>query len=780
MSTRPLGVALAFCAASCGARDSGVRASTEPLPRAATPSEPARSAAPDEPPSLEWRGATDLDWLFWRGPHQNGVSDDPCPPSQIDPARPLWSVPIFGRGTPVVADGLVYAMGYEGEGATCVELLACLDARDGTVLWEELFPDFLSDVVYSRYSISSPTIDPETGNVYIQTSPGRVIGYTRDGKKLWEHSMMEEYGKLTFPNGRTGAPLVVGDRVIVHVVNANWGPLAPARDRFFAFDKRTGECLWGNSTPVETPIDNSFSMPIVERRGGKQVLYAETGCGHVVCLDVATGDPLWRFRMATGAANSSPVFNGDLLIAVHGGENLDTSTQGRMLALKLPANPAAGPKGVSELEPAAEAWRVDLEAFSSSPVLAGGRVYLTNEDGELACVNATSGALLWKHKLASDQVHASPLFAEGKLYVPMNNGSFYILAPKDEGPEILDQDQLEGNCLGQPALAAGRLFVHTTSKLYCFGSNAKLRSKPLAENEAAPPVGPAARLQIVPADFQIQAGKRFSLRARTLDANGNLVADPAPGVTFTTTLPAKEENPGHWTIARDSRGAAGAIQAVAGELKAEARVRIVPALPYRDDFEGVKLDQPKADAPSEQLFGFPPPFWLSGRMKWDVRVKDGNQVLGRTLDNMLFQRTQSLFGDPNDSNYTVKADVMVDGNRRGMASVGLINQRYLVWLKGNYQELEVSSNFESLKVATPFAFKAGAWYTLKTLVDVLPNGAAIVRAKCWPKGESEPAAWTIEVPHAHAHKNGAAGAYGFTLENRFKAYIDNLEVTPNE
>jgi len=425
-------------------------------------------------------------------------------------------------------------------------------------------------------------------------------------------------------------------------------------------------------------------------------------------------------------------------------------------------------------------WRAELEAFSSSPVLAKGRVYMTNEDGELACVNAESGALLWKHKLASDQVHASPLFAADKLYVPMNNGSFYILQPEDAGPKVLDQDQLEGNCLGQPALANGRLYVHTTSKLYCFGTNAHYPDKPVAKASAPAAAGAPVRLQLVPGDFEIQAGKAFALRARTLDANGHVVADPAPDVSFTTELPVKQDSPGHWSIAKDARGATNVLKAELAGMKAEARVRIVPALPYREDFEGAKLDQPKADAPPEQLFGFPPPFWLSGRMKWDVRVKDGNKVLGRTLDNPLFQRTQSLLGDPADSNYTVQGDVMVEGNRRGMASIGLINQRYLVWLKGNYQELEVSSNFESLKVSTPFPIKVGAWYTLKTRVDLQPDGSAMVRAKCWPKGESEPAAWTIEVPHVHAHKNGAAGVYGFTLENRFKAYVDNLSVTPNE
>jgi outer membrane protein assembly factor BamB len=774
------GLVLLLVASACGSPEGG-SASAGSASHQAAPARPASASARDETPSFAWRGATASDWLAWRGPHQDGASDDPNAPSAIDPAQPLWSVPISGRGTPVIADGLVYAMGYQGEDATCVEMLVCLDERTGEILWQDLYPDFLSDVVYSRYSISSPTIDPETGNVYVQTSPGRVIAYTRGGKKLWEHSMMEEYGKLTFPNGRTGAPLVVGDKLIVHVITSAWGPLGPARDRFYAFDKKTGENVWGGATPGEMPQDNSFSFPVVFERAGRSFLAAETGCGHLAVLDVATGDPLWRVRIGSGA-NSSPVLFRDgareLLIGVHGNENFDDSSIGRLVALELGALPASGAKMA---EPAdTERWRVDVEAFSSSPVLAGERLYLTDEDGELACVNARSGALLWKHKLAPDQVHASPLFASGKLYVPMNNGSFHILAPKDAGPEVLDQDTFEGNFLGAPALANGKLYLHSTERLYCFGTPGGARGAPVAAPAGAGAAGAPVRLQIVPGDFQLQAGESFALRARTLDAQGRVVADPAEGVSFTTDLPVKEDAPGRWSSARDARAAANVIRAEAGGLKAEARLRIVPSLPYREDFEATKLDQPKADAPPEQLFGFPPSFWLSGRMKWDVRALGDSRVLARTIDNPLFQRTISLIGDADDTDYTLQADVMVEGNRRGMANVGVVHQRYLVYLKGNYQQLEVSSNFESLKVNTPFPIEAGQWYTLKTRVDLQPDGSTVVRAKCWVRGAEEPQAWTIEVPHLHGHHNGAAGLYGFTIQNRFKAFVDNLQVTPNE
>ena len=764
--------------ASCGTPETSEHRSASPPTAARQPSAGAKTGAQQpKAPSFEWKGPQQGDWLSWRGPQQNGSSSDTGLPDRLDPDHPLWSVPISGRGAPVIADGRVYLMGYTGEGETLREMIVCLDERDGKILWQKRYRDLSTDTVYSRYSISSPTIDAETGNVYFQTTGGLLVACAPDGKELWQHSLIEEYGKLTFPNGRTGAPLVDEGRVIVHIISVTWGPLAPARDRFYAFDKLTGVCQWV-CTPGEVPIDNSFSMPYVEERGGKRVLYAETGCGHVVCIDTRTGDGLWRFRMATGAANASVVVSGDVLIGVHGGENLDASTQGRMVGLKLPANPAPGPKGIVELEPSVELWRVDLEAFSSSPVLAGGRVYLTDEDGELACVKADTGELLWKHKLAADQVHASPLFADGKLYVPMNNGSFHVLRPKDAGPEVVAEVQLAGNCLGQPSTADGRLYVHTTERLYCFGSGKEPARAPRAAVSAAAPAasaGPAARLQILPADVTVRMGEDVHVTVRALDASGRRVSELAPeSVEF--------ERPGVISVAPEApalvhtlKQSAGVLKVKAGGLEGSARLRIVPSLPYKEDFEGFTLDQDHAGV----KVGRAPGGWFGGVAKWEVREKDGSKVLGRIMENPLFQRTVSLIGHPADRDYTIQADVCIEGNRRSMASVGVVHQRYLIELKGNYQEIEVSSNVEALKVSAPCPVQPDKWYTLKTHVDRLADGSGIVRAKVWPRGEAEPSAWTIEVPHADVHQSGAAGIYGFTPQSRFEAYLDNLTITPD-
>jgi hypothetical protein len=154
-------------------------------------------------------------------------------------------------------------------------------------------------------------------------------------------------------------------------------------------------------------------------------------------------------------------------------------------------------------------------------------------------------------------------------------------------------------------------------------------------------------------------------------------------------------------------------------------------------------------------------------------------VLAKTLNRVLFQRSTVFIGSPEDRGYTIAADLMTDGDRRLSGEIGLINQRYLVTLDGNWDELEVSSNHERLKVATPFDVDPGAWYRLKVRVLTAEDGSGTVQARAWPRDEAEPEDWTLEVPVAHAHESGSPGLFGFSPQSRFRVYIDNIEVTPH-
>ena len=159
-------------------------------------------------------------WMSWRGPAQNGTSPETGLPDKIDGKKPLWTANFPGQSAPVIFGGKLYINGTQGDGADLREGVSCFDAETGKLLWQHLESDFLSDTIYLRYATSAPSIDAETGNVYVQGTQGLLSCFSGDGKLLWQHSMMEEFGRLTFPNSRTATPVIDKDLVLTRASRA--------------------------------------------------------------------------------------------------------------------------------------------------------------------------------------------------------------------------------------------------------------------------------------------------------------------------------------------------------------------------------------------------------------------------------------------------------------------------------------------------------------------------------------------------------------------------------
>jgi hypothetical protein len=372
-------------------------------------------------------------------------------------------------------------------------------------------------------------------------------------------------------------------------------------------------------------------------------------------------------------------------------------------------------------------------------------------------------------------------------------GAFYIIKPGEKAGEILTHVALEGRCFGTPTPYNGKIYMQTTRHLYCFGKagdNSGLAPEAAAEKWPAP--GPATQLQVIPSEVLLRPAQTASFRVRGLDANGLLVEEIKdlksvkwapfipPTAKVRATLAGSFNDQSQFTASSEPKPSAGAYQGSVGDLKGYWRGRTLPYLPIKQDFEWSTLTE--TNEFDGGLFSYPPLPWIGARFKFEIRDKDGGKVLAKNTDNPFFQRATVFIGDPGTKNYTIEADVMSDGNRRIMSDVGVINQRYLIVLKGNEQKLEINSNLERLRVpeasAPPnFKWVAKTWYRLKARVDVASDGAGVVRAKAWKKEEPEPGKWTLEVPHKHAHESGSPGLFGFSPQ--MKVYIDNVTVTPN-
>jgi outer membrane protein assembly factor BamB len=746
-------------------------------------------------------------WLSWRGPEQTGVSREVGLPSKVSAQEALWVADYPGQSAPVIANGKLYAMGYQGTGPDLQEGVACFDAQTGQKLWERLYNDYLSDTIYLRYATASPAIDPETGNVFMQGTQGILAAFTPDGQPLWHHSLMEELGRLTFPNSRTASPLIDRDLVITRGITANWGTQGPGADRFYAFDKQTGNLVWASS-PGAQPKDNSFSHPQLGWYHGRRVFFAAVGDGSVVCVNARTGDPIWRVSLFRAGINATVlVHNNDKVIAIYG----TPYELGQMVALRMPdvvpTNAAAGPVVLerASLELWATPIKEGISSSTSSPILVGDMIYVVAEKGRLWAIEANTGARKWNLQIGIEQRNSCPLFADGKLYVPIlddpeskaagtadagTTGGFYIIKPTPTAGEILCHTQLDGRCFGTPVAYGGKLYLQTTRHLYCWGQRAVKAEAGSPPTEIVddpwPAPGKATQLQVIPSEVLLHPGDKASFRVRSLDANGLTVDESISPeqVKWASYIPATAKvkaalkgafnDSGILVAASDPVPSAGAFEATVGDLKGYIRGRVMPNPPTRQDFESFTLSETNGEGTA---FSYPPLPWIGARFKFDVREKDGSKALAKTTDNRFFQRATVFMGTPDMAHYVVTADVMSDGNRRKMSEVGIINQRYLVVLKGNEQKLEVNSNQERLRVGKDFQWSPNVWYRLKARVDANSDGSAIVRAKAWKRDDPEPEQWTLEVPHRTAHQSGSPGLFGFSPQD-MRVYVDNVEVIP--
>ncbi|HWF19285.1 MAG TPA: PQQ-binding-like beta-propeller repeat protein, partial [Verrucomicrobiae bacterium] len=524
-----------------------------------------------------------------------------------------------------------------------------------------------------------------------------------------------------------------------------------------------------------------------------------------ICINVLTGEPIWRIPLTKAGINAAVlVHNNDKVICIYG----TPYEPGQLVALKIPhvapTNAASAPVVVERKD--SQVWADDISTSTSSPILANDRVYVVSEKGDLCCVDANSGDLLWKLKIGIEERNSCPLFADGKLYVPIlddpaakvegsgesgTKGGFYIIKPTDKSGEIICHVSVDGRCFGTPTAYNGKIYLQTTRHLYCFGksgNNPGLAAEPAPEKTPTP--GAPAQLQIIPSEVLMRPGGTQTFRVRVLDAKGFTVEELKdvskvkwvsfipPTAKVKSVMKASFKPDGTLVAANDETPSAGAFEASVDNVKGYMRGRVLPYLPIKQDFEWAKLTETNL-MDGNAMFSYPPLPWIGARFKFEIRELEGNKVFAKTIDNQFFQRATVFLGDPSTKNYTMEADVMSEGNKRVMSEVGLINQHYCILLKNNDKKLEVNSTPELFRHSVDFQTLPNTWYHLKTRVDVAPDGSGVVRAKVWKKSDPEPAQWTIEVPHLHAHQSGSPGLFSFTLSQK-RSYIDNIVVTPNQ
>lgn len=715
------------------------------------------------------------DWTHWRGPEQNGVSRETglVDDWSLEGKNLKWVSDIGGRSTPIVMNGHVYLncrthhdVNDPQEKIHAREQVVCFDAETGDIVWRDEFNVFQTDIPAPRVGWASMVGDPETNCVYVHSVSGIFRCYTADGEMVWEHSLLEEYGKISGYGGRTQTPIIDENRVIVSFLTANWGEMkgpAPVY-AYYAFDKRTGELLWV-SAPGEAPKDTNYSVPVVRVIDGTRMLINGGADGNVYAINARTGQPLWKFRMSHRGLNATPTVDGHLVYISHGEDNIDNNEFGRVQCIDA--------RGRGDVTDTHSVWRVDgIKAGYTGLLVHDGILYVVADTGNLYAFDSANGDLLWEHSLGTVG-KGSPVWADGKLYVMEVNGNIHILRPSRDGVETLSHVQLKATRVpgmdeiyASPAIANGNIYFVTRDRTICIGSDGWKDGTPVPLDAEKPVGEKVALLQLYPWETVLKPDQPVSYRMAMFDENGGLIGMAKPDLKPGDGVDGLVVEGDSVTFPAADRFIAGTVVASQGELQAHARVRAFStAKVWKWDFEGYKGVQV-------------PPTWIRAHIKLKpVQLDDGNTVMAVAgMGKSKGRPSHTVFiGTPDMRDYTIQADVLITEKRRMMASIGVTANRYDAMLKGNVGKVHVQSwpPHQRMAKSKSFRIDPDVWYTIKTTVDANPE-RAIVYIKAWKRGDPEPEDWTLVAEDPHPNLTGSPGLnYYATTDCMF----DNVIVT---
>ncbi|MBX9601723.1 MAG: PQQ-binding-like beta-propeller repeat protein [Bryobacteraceae bacterium] len=393
-------------------------------------------------------------WPQWRGPDNNGVSSEKGLPTQWSEGQNIaWKLPLpaWSGSTPIVwGDRIFLTMAENGNLS-----LWSVDRKGPAVLWKKMLS--AGDVKMRKQNMSSPSPVTDGKTVWALTGTGVLKAFDYAGKELWSRDIQQEYGKFGLNWGYASSPLLHGDALYVQVLH---GMKTDDPSFVLRIEPRTGKTVWKVERPTaaisESP--DSYTTPLMVQVNGKEELVisgADVLTGH----DPATGRELWRAGGFNPQNNpfyrvvASPVFYDGIIYA---------PTRVRPLQ-------AYRPGGRGDVTQSHRVFQFNEGPDVPTPVSDGKYLYSINDRGIAYCLDAKTGAAVYSgERLKPGAYSASPVLADGKIYITNEDGLTTVLAA---GPkfQILAENNSAEYTLSSIAISEGQLFLRTDKHLYAIG-----------------------------------------------------------------------------------------------------------------------------------------------------------------------------------------------------------------------------------------------------------------------------------------------------------------------
>lgn len=376
-------------------------------------------------------------------------------------------------------------------------VLMCFRESDGRFLWQAVSDKLASGAQNDfpdQGVCSSPAVEGD--RLYYVNNRGELIcldteGFL-DGKNdgpfqdevsqrpgdadiVWKLDMMKELGVYQ-RHMANSSPAIWEDLVFLGTSNGRGDETIPApkAPSFLAVNKNTGKVVWQDNSPGDAILMGQWSSPALGLVDGVQQAFFAGGDGWLYGFHARTGEKLWKFDLnprntAPKARNygiSTPVFSeGKVLMSA--GQDPDSGS-GHGAAYSI------DPAKRGDITESGRVWQYEkINRSISTAAVGNGLAFLSDFDGFLHCLDVKTGKPYWTFDLKSP-VWGSPLLADGKVYLGDADGDLAVFPATAEVNKPTLNDMAD-SVYSTPAPANGVLYVMTRTQLYAIAAN---RSEP--------------------------------------------------------------------------------------------------------------------------------------------------------------------------------------------------------------------------------------------------------------------------------------------------------------
>ena len=381
--------------------------------------------------------------------------------NNIETKNVAWKLPLpaYSGSTPIIWGNTIFLSVATAANTGTLELWA-IDRDKQTVAWKR--PLVGSNHMERKQNMSSPSPVTDGKTVWVMTGYGVFKAFDFAGKELWSRNLQTDYGKFGLNWGYASSPLLRDDGLYVQVLH---GMKTDDPSYVLKIDRATGKTIWRveRPTPAVHESPDSYATPAwIEANGRAELII--TGGDVVSGHDPATGKEYWRADVLNPSRNgayrivASPTIVDGLIIA--------PTRNNPMVAMR--------PGGNGDVAATHVVWSFAQGPDVPTPVSDGKLLYVVRDGGVVFALDVKTGATVYgPARLPPGTYSASPILADGKIYVTTEEDGITTVFRAGPKFEVLASNKLLGDCspycLSTVAVSEGQIFLRTASYLWAIG-----------------------------------------------------------------------------------------------------------------------------------------------------------------------------------------------------------------------------------------------------------------------------------------------------------------------